>query len=345
MIVEAVTWREVRGRVSRRRNPSSVFLKHRVPVELREVATSAIVEAARVALAAETKILYGFEGRFMSSRDDVGLDYGGAISYFTAGQPTRGPTFSSQLLEVEGRQIPIHRLPETLEEAGVCYSEVVADNAGERASELARSIQADYVVAGGRLWHATPDPVWAVIRPSGATAYELLLTTRGSTHGHWEFRLDRLDEARKFACELSNLSRRVFRDPSGTVSITPGFELGNDRVACAVSLARQVVEAGPNGWLGLLSRKAVEHWSALRSAISTHDRREIVDADTLAGRCGEFLSAIDALQLNRLGDEDRKVLTKKLTPAVKRWREFEHGSLDLPSLDDLEAELISEIAL
>lgn len=345
MIVEAVTWREVRGRQSRRRNPSSVFLKHRVPAEIREVPASAIVEAARVTLGTETRTLCGFEGRFVSSRDPSGSDYGEAAGYFTSGQPTKGPAFSARLLEVEGRQVPIHRLPETLEEAGVHYSEIVADNAEQRAHDIARTLQADYVIADGRLWRAVPEPVWAVIRPTGSAAYELLLATRGSAHGHWEFRLDRLAEAREFARELSKSSRRIFRDPAGQVSITPGFELGDDRTACAVSLAQQIVEACPNGWLGLLPRKTVEDWGSLRTAISTHDRGDIVDADALAGRCGEILRAVDALQLNRFGDEDRNELTKKLSPSVKRWREFEGGSLDLPSLEGLEAELISEIAL
>ena len=345
MIVEAVTWREVRGRQSRRRNPSSSFLKHRVPAEIREVSTSAIVEAARVTFETETRTFYGFEGRFISRRDANGSDYGEAASYFTPGQPTKGPAFSAQLVEVEGRQVPIYRLPETLEEVGVHYSEIVTDNAQQRSSEIARSLQADYVIADGRLWRAMPEPVLAVIRPTGSAGYELMLTTRGSTHGHWEFRLDRLTEAQKFARELSSLSRRVFRDPAGGVSIAPGFELGDDRTACAVSLARQVVEACPNGWLGLLPRKTVEDWASLRTAIAAHDRAELIDADTLAGRCGEILRAIDALQLNRFGDEDRNELTKKLRPPVKRWRQFEGGSLDLPSLEGLEAELISEIAL
>jgi hypothetical protein len=348
MIVEAVTWREVRGRVPRKRLPQTVYLRHKVPIEIREVARTAIVEAARVTMIdGSKKRFFSFDDRFFSDLDLAGLPLGDPRYYFACqpDNPAVLPDFSRRCFDLDGRSIEAHRLPEALDNSGVQFSRILTDDIDERTREIARRAASDYLIAEGKLWRRTPEPVWIVNRMTGRDPYQLHLRARGAAEGHFTFRLDRLDEARQYAAALSKIARRLFRDSVASVSMEPGLNLGDDRVPCIKSLARRVVDACPGGWLGLLADETVESWVTLRGALSAGERGASIDVDTMAGQCGLILKAIEDLSLNRFGEEDRRELSKALLPAVKRWREFEQGSFDLPMLDDLEAELVSEIAL
>jgi hypothetical protein len=348
MILEAVTWREVQGRVPRKRLPQTIYLRHRVPIEIREVPKTAIAEAACVTMNdGSEKRFFSFEGRFFSDLDLAGLTLGDPRHYFACRpeNPAVLPDFSRRCFDLDGRSVEAHRLPEAIDKSGVQFSRILADDIQERTREITRRAASDYVIAKGKLWRRTPEPVWTVSRMTGRDPYQLLLRARGGAEGHFAFRLDRLDEARQYAGALSKIARRLFRDSFASVSLESGLDLGDDRVPCVKSLARRVVDACPGGWLGLLADDVVENWVALRAALAAGEQGGSIDVDTMAGQCGLILKAVEDLGLNRFGEEDRRELTKTLLPAVKRWREFERGSLDLPMLDDLEAELVSEIAL
>ena len=342
-----MTWREVRGRPPRKRLPQSVFLQQRVSIELRELPQSAVTEAARVTIADSEKIYFGIEGRFFSDADPAGHALGDPTSYFL--RPPRLltdiPPFSDRLFDIAGRQLTAYELPQTLDQAGIRLNEITFDDADARAAEAARSAAADYAVIDGQLWRRRPEPVWAVYRADGRDPYQLLLSARKPQDGYLQFRLDRLEEAKRYAAVLSKLSRRVFREPAAAVTVRPGMELGDDRVPAAVSVAEQVRDACPDGWLKLLPRRSVEDWGALRRMLAGQARGEPADTDNLCGHAGAIVKAIEDLSLNRFGDHDRCELMKHLLPAIKRWREFEGGSMELPSLDQMETELISAIAL
>lgn len=347
-IVNVITHRAVSVRKLRKRTAEILHLALNVPAEVAEIAPSEMRRVARVRNPDGTQASFtAYDGRFFEPAIDVEDRRpicGEKIDDYFAGRTHRHGLagFSTVVLpsDSRGQSTLANRLPT---EVGDDVREIVSDNSEERALEVRRQM-AGFVLINGVLWRQMVEPAWIIVT-AGRSRFAPSLRAGFPKDNAWNlvFRLDRPMDADRYVRGLSKHLRARYEGAVPSSDLAEAPLQRDDRLQAALALGQRVVELLPQGWLRLMPRDAILQWSELRDTIKTVEAGVTVNADTLAGCAGRLLEALDALTLNRHGDDDRAAARKRLFDVLSRWTSCEGGSLAVPSLDETDDEALSSL--
>ena len=350
-LVSAATSRELRVRLRRKRNPETLHLRMDVPAEIAEINSDAMVTAATARGPDGQESEYkAYAGRFfvpVHEYENGKPVKGKAVDAFFAGTLPMcriHPDFSE--LQKPGEKYMMHARALPTGTEGHDIVEIVSDNSEDRATEVRRKM-AGFVLVDGALWRSMPEPVWVVRKePKGRLPLVLEASFDAPAEGNMVFRLDRADDADRYVRGLSKALRRAYSGGRPSAAVGSGILQRDDRLHSVVAMGARVVSLCPKGWLQLLPRDAISAWLHLREDIKTTKAGHVAPdtAEQIAARTGLVLAAIDGLVLNSHGEADRTEAKKELYDVLKRWSDFEGGTLDVPALDDEEAEALAGLS-
>ncbi len=316
-IVTAVAHRVAEVRRLRRRNTEKVLLRLEVPAEIAEVGHDALALAATVR-DPDGRLLrfHAHEGRFVEPvegnvRADQVADYfGGRLRHLAP--PFRVPSGP-------GATAPgVRHVADLPAEVDAGVREMAGDD-GEAAALAVRRHVGGHLLVEGLLWRGSAEPYWSVTRQGEAVSLRAATRTVPGNEEIASFRLDRAACADRYARAAAHRRRRRY-DAAEPQVLFGGVAFGrDDRLEAAAALGRRVVELLPEGWLRLLPAGAIVDWCRLRDDLAAGPR----GADDLARRAYRLIDAVDGIELNANGTEDRSKLKRHLADAVARFGEHE----------------------